>query len=399
MRFSKISTALCIALLITGTAFGAEKSGRFSISPMVGSYTFGNVFERGSTTTLVNEIKGSYNLTDYIALEPNFAYAQTRIKNNRQSFFKYGADVLFHLMPGGDFVPFLALGGGGSNFMERNRGVSTATQSYIGGGGGIKYFFHENIALRMDGRFNYVTSKNDFKQAEILVGLQIPFGVSNPASKLPETRVTDEASHPKATSSGTASRETLPANGPSVRVVMPSKSAISVTIPQLPAQTMTVTANSAEPRTDDAANPSGQPASNTIPETTYAEPVIPTSPVRATVIKNIVIGWNYIDIMADGPLAAYKTLRLTGPERLSIDLPSTTNAIAKKMMPVNRFGVSNLRIGSYPDSVRIVLDAAKDRFPTNSIETRGNSLRIHFASKPAKTVKSKRTSRSKKSKK
>lgn len=389
MRFFKFFATLCLAMLITGSTFGAEKSGQFSISPMVGSYTFGNFFNRGSTTTLVNELKASFNLTDYIGLESNFAYAQTRRNNNHQSFFKYGGDVLFHLMPAGDFVPYLALGGGGFNFMEANRGVSTDIQSFIGGGGGIKYFLHENVALRMDGRINYVTSQTDYKQAELTVGLQIPFGGSKPASKLPETRKTDEAIHPEKTTYGTASSDILPSNGPSVRVAMPLEAAISVTIPPLSDQTSTVTINSAELLTDDSAKSSVLPTSNKIPQKLYAVPVVPTAPVRTTVIKDIVIGKNYIDILANGPLPAYKTLQLTGPERLSIDLPSSTNALSKKMIPVNRFGVSNIRIGSYPDSVRIVLDTTKIGFPRYRIEKRGNSLRIHFISKPSTKVRAK----------
>jgi len=396
MRFSGIRAAFFIVMLITGTAFGAEKNGQFSISPMVGSYSFGNISKSRSTTTLVNEIKASYNLTDYIGLESNFAYAQTRRNNNHQSFFKYGADVLFNLMPGGDFVPYLALGAGGFNFKEANRGVPTTIQSSIGGGGGIKYFLHENVALRLDGRFNYVTSRTDLKQVELLAGLQIPFGVSKPAVNLPETRITDDIHHPTAPSSATAPGNILPSNGPSVRVSVPSDSPISVSIPAMSDQTMTVTVSSTVPHTDDSASLPVLPASKINPETAPAESPAPASPVRTTVIKDIVIGRNYIDILADGPLAAYKTLRLTGPERLSIDLPSSTNALSNKMIPVNRFGVSNIRIGSHPGSVRIVLNTTKIGFPRHRIETRDNSLRIHFSTTPPAKVRTRRATNTKK---
>jgi len=397
MQFSKISTALCIALLIAGTAFGAEKSGQFSISPMVGSYTFGNIFQRYSRTSIVNEIKVSYNLTDYIALEPNFAYTQTMRKNKNLSLFKYGGDVLVHLLPNGDFVPFLAVGGGGFNFMEAGRGVSTAPQSYVGGGGGIKYLFHENVALRMDGRINYIINETDFKQVELLVGLQIPFGGSKPAGKLSTNKASEEIQKPKAPSTaGTAASDTLPVNQPSVRVTMPSDAGVSVTIPPLPAQNMTVTVKSAEPVSDGAARPTALPAADTPSVASSSAPVVSAAPVHKTVLKNITIGRDFIDILADGSLAGYKPLQLTGPERLSIDLPSTASAIPKKLIPVNRFGVSTIRIGSYPDSVRIVMDTARGRFPSYRIETRGSSLRIHFASKPAKKVPAKRTSGAKK---
>ena len=396
MQFSKISTALCIALLIAGTAFGAEKSGQFSISPMVGSYTFGNIFQPYSRTSIVNEIKASYNLTDYIALEPNFAYTQTMRKNKNLSLFKYGGDVLVHLLPNGDFVPFLAVGGGGFNFMEAGRGVSTAPQSYVGGGGGIKYLFRENIALRMDGRINYIINETDYKQIELLVGFQIPFGGSKPVARMAE-KAREETIQPKAApSSGNVPSDTQTANQPSVRVTMPSDAGISVSIPPLPAQNMTVTVKSAEPVSDGAARPTVQPAADTPPVARSVAPVVSAAPVHKTVLKNITIGSDFIDILADGSLAGYKLLHLTGPERLSIDLPSTASAIQKKLIPVNRFGVSTIRIGSYPDSVRVVLDTTRGRFPTYRIETRGSSLRIHFAAKPAKKVPAKRASGSKK---
>jgi AMIN domain/Outer membrane protein beta-barrel domain len=392
MRFPIVRAALSIVLLLSGTVFGAEKSGQFSISPMIGSYTFGNIFNSKSRTSAATEIKASYNLTAYIALEPNFAFSYTNRSNNHQTFFKYGGDVLLHLVPGGDLVPYLAAGGGGFNFMESNRGVSTATQSYVGGGGGIKYLFHENFALRVDGRANYIINKTDNKQLELLVGLQIPFGGTKPATRLAENRVDEETQQPKAP----ASMDTQPSNRPSFRVGLPVEADISLSIPPLPDQTTTVTVKSAEPVADGATKPAVHPAANTASVASFVAPVESAAPVRRTVLKNIVIGKDFIDIQTDSPLAGYKQLHLTGPERLSIDLPFTAYSLSQKLIPVNRFGVSNIRIGNYPDSVRIVLDAAKDQFPAYRIETRGNGLRIHFSSKPAKKVPAKHASRSKK---
>jgi hypothetical protein len=390
MRYFRICTAVCIALLITGTVFGAEKSGQFSISPMVGSYSFGgNIFHDSSTTSFVSTIRASYNLIDYIGLESNFAYSETQRSNIHQSFFKYGGDVLIHLMPGGDFVPFLAIGGGGFNFKGTNPGVSTAIQSYIGGGCGIKYSLHENIALRMDGRINHVTSQTDQKQVEFTVGLQFPFGGSRPVRKKSEIAASEAIQQPKAVPTGTASSNTPSSIAPSVMVTMPLGAAVSLTIPPLPAQNMTVTITSTAPRADDAAEPTGQPASDMIPVPSPAELAMPAAPVHRTVIKNIVIGKNYIDILANGPLPAYKTFQLTGPERLSIDLPLATNSLSNKTIHVNRFGVSNIRIGSDPDSVRIVLDTNKIVFPRYRIEKIGNNLRIHFTSKPSPKVRAK----------
>lgn len=377
MRLSGIHAALCIVLVMAGTAVGAEKSGQFSISPMVGTYTIGNPTKSYSTTNVVNEIKAGYNLSEYFGLELNVAYTQTPENKNKNGLVKYGGDVLFHLMPEGDFVPYLALGGGGMALMENKLGGATSANTFIDGGGGIKYQLTDGIALRVDGRVNKITNKTENKQLVVLAGLHFPFGATKSAGKLPESGPAEKVPQTNESSSTTASGET--------------QAAASVP-PAEPAPTMA----SAEPLTQDAGKPAVPADSTAGPATVVAGSVSAEPTGRKTVVTDIIIGKNYIDILVDSPITDYKTLELNKPERLAIYLQSTAWGLAKRFIAVNRFGISNIRIGTYPDSVTIVLDSPDTAFPSYMIEKKERVLRITFTGKPVKKATKKRSSASKK---
>jgi len=111
------------------------------------------------------------------------------------------------------------------------------------------------------------------------------------------------------------------------------------------------------------------------------EPVVPESVTQAlpsvTIVKGIIVGASYIDIQLNGSAGKFKTHRLAQPERLLIEIPGTS-AIGIKNVKVNRFGVSKVRIGTTPGTVRIVLDAARSPFPRYEIIPVTNGLRVNF---------------------
>ena len=109
------------------------------------------------------------------------------------------------------------------------------------------------------------------------------------------------------------------------------------------------------------------------------EPVVPEAARPAiTYIRKVVQGDSYLEILADGAIADYKVIRLKKPERLAIDLPGTQSTLATKSIAINRFGISGMRIGVYPEHVRVVLDASKAAFPKHTIATTPNGIRITF---------------------
>jgi len=114
---------------------------------------------------------------------------------------------------------------------------------------------------------------------------------------------------------------------------------------------------------------------------TKLDPVVPaavdqTSPAMVAV-KGIVIGASYIDIQTNNAVEKFKQLKLTKPERLSIEIPGTSK-MSVNSVQVKRFGVSTVRIGTTPGFVRVVLDSSKPAFPKYEIVPVENGLRINF---------------------
>lgn len=112
------------------------------------------------------------------------------------------------------------------------------------------------------------------------------------------------------------------------------------------------------------------------------EPVVPV--VVATVrpsslsIKEVSTGASYIEIKANQPITDYKTSKISGPDRLVIDIPSAKTNQKAKTISINKFGITKARIGVSPKNIRIVIDSAKAKFPAHTITNTEDGLRISF---------------------
>jgi hypothetical protein len=95
-------------------------------------------------------------------------------------------------------------------------------------------------------------------------------------------------------------------------------------------------------------------------------------------ITAIKVESSYIDIEASGRLDDFSQMKLTGPNRLVIDVPGATSSMSAKGIPVRRFGLAQVRVGRYPDHTRIVLDADGSSFPDYEIKSTDTGLRINF---------------------
>jgi OOP family OmpA-OmpF porin len=82
-------------------------------------------------------------------------------------------DVLHHFFPQSPLVPYLAAGMGGLH-TNPDEG-STDLDFMVNWGGGLKYFFAKNVALRADVRHIYEVD-DDFNNLLINGGLVIQFG-------------------------------------------------------------------------------------------------------------------------------------------------------------------------------------------------------------------------------
>jgi len=96
------------------------------------------------------------------------------------------------------------------------------------------------------------------------------------------------------------------------------------------------------------------------------------------IVKAVTITTDSIDIPSTGSIVKYKSFKLTNPPRLVIDIYDVNTNIAGKVVPINKFGISSARIGSYPEKMRIVLDSSLHAFPQYKIEKADKGLKVIF---------------------
>ena len=85
-----------------------------------------------------------------------------------------------------------------------------------------------------------------------------------------------------------------------------------------------------------------------------------------------------VHINSQTPVKNPRVFRLTGPNRLVIDLPGNKGAFQKTEIPCNRFGINKVRVGIYPDKVRFVFDSGQSPTPAHRIEKTQNGLLVTF---------------------
>jgi len=108
------------------------------------------------------------------------------------------------------------------------------------------------------------------------------------------------------------------------------------------------------------------------------EPPLPLTTAAIPIIRDITTGAGFIDVQAAGPIQGFRTMELKQPSRLAIDIKGAKVIMTAKVIMINRFGVSKVRVGINPGFVRIVLDSAKSVLPKYSIVTTDNGLRINL---------------------
>jgi hypothetical protein len=110
------------------------------------------------------------------------------------------------------------------------------------------------------------------------------------------------------------------------------------------------------------------------------EPVVPVVSARpqALTVKEIVTGASYVEIRTNQPVSDYKATRITGPDRLVIDIAGEKINQKPKTVAIKKFGILKARIGVSPKHIRIVMDSGKAGFPSYTITTIDEGLRINF---------------------
>ncbi|HBG04718.1 MAG: hypothetical protein A2075_12360 [Geobacteraceae bacterium GWC2_58_44] len=165
--------------MLTGADAGVT-DGSFSISPYLGGYSFFG--EEHLKTRSVIGVRAGYNFTSHFGVEAASGYIRTEEKRGGGDVdaLNYHLDMLYHFMPEGPLVPYLAAGYGGHwREYPGGRDFSDGAFNY---GAGLKYFLTEGMALRGDVR-HFVMKDDDetFHNLEYSVGVDFLFGQQKPA--------------------------------------------------------------------------------------------------------------------------------------------------------------------------------------------------------------------------
>lgn len=191
-----------ILVLVAGlpmNSFSENKAKAVTISPMVGYYMYDDDQEIDSDFILGLGL--GYNFTENVSAEVMGTYGQfvhhyhdpatCSCAEQDLDGYKLHLDCLYHFMPDRKLVPYLAIGAGGvvQDYEKKDRESSFMANA----GGGMKYFFSENVAFRADAR--YIQAFDDSNSnAAATVGLtfQLPSKKRMADEKPPEPTPTPE---------------------------------------------------------------------------------------------------------------------------------------------------------------------------------------------------------------
>lgn len=118
-----------------------------------------------------------------------------------------------------------------------------------------------------------------------------------------------------------------------------------------------------------------------------AEPKADAGPRKAagaeggTGLNAVITGADGVDLSIQGGVQTFNSFKLTKPDRIVLDLFKVKNLLHQNVVPINAFGIANARVGSTPDKVRVVLDAAGDSLPPYEVVKSDLGVKIRFKGK------------------
>jgi OmpA-OmpF porin, OOP family len=181
----KKSLLLAVAGILASVTIvsAANLEGQFSVSPVIGGYTYDYNQGRKSDANMIYGARAGYNFTKSFGVEGLFDFVDSSSPNgNDITMYRYGGELLYHFFPEKTFVPYLAAGYSGLHFDAK--GIDGKVRGAFDYGIGAKYFLSDSFALRAD--FRHLVYKMDNQSnsnLEYTLGAYIPFGGAKPAAK------------------------------------------------------------------------------------------------------------------------------------------------------------------------------------------------------------------------
>jgi OOP family OmpA-OmpF porin len=180
----RITLFMAVMLLaMTTAATAANKAETFSVSPVIGGYTYDNNQARRSDANMIYGVRAGYNFTKHFGVEGLFDYVDSSSPNGDDiTMYRYGGELLYHFFPDNRFVPYLAAGYSGLHFDAK--GLDGKVRGAFDYGVGAKYFLNDSVALRADIRHLVYKMDNQFNNnLEYTLGAYFPFGGTAPVAK------------------------------------------------------------------------------------------------------------------------------------------------------------------------------------------------------------------------
>jgi hypothetical protein len=273
--------------------------------------------------------KLGYDFTKNFGLEGSFDYIYSKsTKYNSYWTSRYGfrLDAVVNFMPDSRFVPYVS-GGMGFLYTDDLPNRTYRTDAQISIGGGARYFVADAIALRVDLRPVVTFGDGTLINGEAMLGVSYYFGGKDKAAtpvqcQEPRVIVQEGANRPEVT----------PAPVPLPTPVDEGPSSWEGTATRVPAGKIMIT--------------------------------------------GMKIEGNALVITATGRIVNYKVFSLSQPSRLVLDMSQTVNGMGTNKIPVHKLGIASVRFGSYPDSLRVVLDAEQLQLFPYRIQETANGLKI-----------------------
>ena len=116
-----------------------------------------------------------------------------------------------------------------------------------------------------------------------------------------------------------------------------------------------------------------------LPPKAELKPVVPTA--GASTSSPVTITATGVKLSGLAATKKPRVFRLSGPSRLVIDIPGSKSIFQKQEIPCNRFGISKIRVGIYPDKVRFVFDAGLSPLPAYRIDQSQSGLLVTFGNR------------------
>jgi outer membrane beta-barrel protein len=171
-------------LVAAALASAANREREFSLSPIIGGYTYDTNQTRKSDVNLLYGVRAGYNFTKNIGIEGLFDYVNSETENpvaGKTNMARYGGQLLYHFLPDNTFVPYLAAGYSGLKFYGS---IDRSFQGAFDYGAGLKYFVNDKFAIRFDFRhLLYSMDGRTNNNVEYTVGAYIPLYSVKPAVK------------------------------------------------------------------------------------------------------------------------------------------------------------------------------------------------------------------------